>query len=255
MTNEIRILLLEDDLDDALLNELVLRGCGLTFSFERVQTRDAFIEHLEKARPDLILADHTLPAGFGGFEALDLAQTKRPDVPFIFVTGTLGDEVAIDSLNRGATDYVLKTRLSHLVPAVHRALREADERAERKRAEESLSETTEQLRMLTDYLRHVREEEQARISRRIQKDLGQTLTRLQADMAWVLSHASGSKEPLRAKITEMAQMIDSVAQKVDGVAADLKSSVHADLYTTPPLEFPAPPIRTSPRFVALAGPC
>jgi PAS domain-containing protein len=84
-----------------------------------------------------ILADYTLPS-FDGISALKIAAEKRPEVPFIFVSGTLGEEVAIEALNIGATDYVLKTRLSRLVPSVVRALREATERVERKRAEESL---------------------------------------------------------------------------------------------------------------------
>ncbi len=85
----------------------------------------------------MILADYTLPS-FDGLSALNLAKSSCPDVPFIFVSGTLGEEVAIEALKVGATDYVLKTRLSRLLPSVHRALREAEERAERKRAEEAL---------------------------------------------------------------------------------------------------------------------
>jgi DNA-binding NtrC family response regulator len=86
---------------------------------------------------DLILADYTLPS-FDGLSALKLAMKARPDVPFLFVTGTLGEEVAIEALKFGATDYVVKTRLSRLVPSVQRALREAFDRAERKRAEDAL---------------------------------------------------------------------------------------------------------------------
>src|SRR6202030_1298856 len=86
------------------------------------------------------LADYTLPS-FDGISALKLAAKKRPEVPFIFVSGTLGEEVAIEALNIGATDYVLKTRLSRLVPSVVRALRETTERAERKQTEESLRQS------------------------------------------------------------------------------------------------------------------
>jgi DNA-binding NtrC family response regulator len=86
----------------------------------------------------VILADYTLPH-FDGISALKIAQEIRPEVPFIFVSGTLGEEVAIEALKlAGATDYVLKTRLSRIVPSVQRALREAEEKIQRKRAEEAL---------------------------------------------------------------------------------------------------------------------
>jgi DNA-binding NtrC family response regulator len=102
-----------------------------------VQTRAEFVSALEDRRLDLILADYSLPS-FDGISALKITIGARPDLPFIFVSGTLGEEVAIEALKIGGTDYVLKTKLSRLVPAVERAMREAEERAERKRAEQAL---------------------------------------------------------------------------------------------------------------------
>jgi len=156
--DDIRILLLEDDSIDAELCRHALRRGGLAFELNRVETRAAFVHQLVKSPPELILSDFTLP-GFDGMLALELAREKCPDVPFIFVTGTLGEELAIETLKKGATDYVLKHRLSRLVPSVHRALREAKERAERKRAQEQLRESHDQLRSLSIYLQYVREEE------------------------------------------------------------------------------------------------
>src|SRR6202040_576022 len=95
---------------------------------------------VEEGGVDLILADYSLPS-FDGISALNFAMKACPDVPFIFVSGTLGEEVAIEALKIGATDYVLKTRLSRLVPSVLRALREATQRAERKRVVESLRQS------------------------------------------------------------------------------------------------------------------
>src|SRR6185503_9328685 len=105
----------------------------------------------DKAPPELILSDFSLPT-LDGYSALAIAREKCPDAPFIFVTGTLGEEVAIETLKKGATDYVLKHRLSRLLPSVHRALREAKERTERQRAEEQLRQSHEQLRALSVYL-------------------------------------------------------------------------------------------------------
>ena len=137
MNSLLRILHLEDDPKDAELAQAMLETGGFACQVTRVETRPRFSASLERDDFNLILADYTLPA-FDGISALKIAAEKRPEVPFIFVSGTLGEEVAIEALNIGATDYVLKTRLSRLVPSVVRALREATERAERKRAEESL---------------------------------------------------------------------------------------------------------------------
>jgi DNA-binding NtrC family response regulator len=97
----------------------------------RVQTRTEFVAALKDPRIDLILADYSLPS-FDGLSALHLAHSGRPDVPFIFVSGTVGEDVAIEALKTGATDY------SRLVPSVERAMREARERTERKKVEDAL---------------------------------------------------------------------------------------------------------------------
>ena len=128
---------LEDDRRDAELIRDLLESDGIVCEVKRVETRDAFIASLEQGGFDLILADFSLPS-FDGRSALTLALERCPDVPFIFVSGTLGEEVAIDALKVGATDYVLKDRLSRIVSSVRRALREASDRAERKQAEERL---------------------------------------------------------------------------------------------------------------------
>jgi PAS domain S-box-containing protein len=133
----LRILLLEDNANDAELIQALLEIDDRVNEVIHVQTRAEFVTALETGGIELILADYKLPS-FDGLSALKLALIACPDVPFIFVSGALGEELAIEALKIGATDYVLKTRLSRLVPAVERALREARERAERKKAEEAL---------------------------------------------------------------------------------------------------------------------
>src|SRR4051812_12039330 len=102
---ELRILLLEDNEPHAELVEHFLRESGLTFSLVRVETREGFEDQLEQRMPDMILSDYALPA-FDGYAALAIAKKRAPHVPFIFVTGTMGEEVAIETLKSGATDYV-----------------------------------------------------------------------------------------------------------------------------------------------------
>ena len=118
------ILLLEDSPLDAEHTLARLEKAGIEHRATRVQTRADFAAALQACRPDLILADAVL-LDLDGLSALDLARVRCPDVPFIFVSGAPGEERAIDSLLRGASDYVLKQRPERLVPAVLRALREA----------------------------------------------------------------------------------------------------------------------------------
>jgi PAS domain S-box-containing protein len=137
MKSPLRILYLEDDPKDAELVQETLAIDDIDAEITRVETEADFIAALEQGGFDLILADYTLPS-FDGLSALKIAQQNWPHVPLIFVSGTLGEEVAIEALKIGATDYVLKTRLSRIVPSVQRALREAEERVDLGRAEEAL---------------------------------------------------------------------------------------------------------------------
>jgi PAS domain S-box-containing protein len=140
MSEKLRILILEDVPSDAELMEDELTESGLTFVSKRVATKASFIKACDEYRPDIILSDYSLPS-FDGLSAMKLAMERCPDVPYIFVSGALGEEMAIELLKKGATDYVLKNRLSRLVPAVSRALHEVEERKERKRIEEELKES------------------------------------------------------------------------------------------------------------------
>lgn len=131
----ISILYLEDSPTDAELTLTILAGAGVEHVANRVDTEEEFVAELQAGCYDLILSDYALPS-FDGAAALELAQQHCPEIPFIFVSGAIGEEVAIDSLQRGATDYVLKYRLKRLVPAVRRAMAEAEQRKARKLAEE-----------------------------------------------------------------------------------------------------------------------
>jgi CheY-like chemotaxis protein len=137
MDSSLRVLHLEDDRNDADIVRGLLESEGIVCQVTRVETRDDFIAALENAAFDLILADFSLPS-FDGLAALRITLERCPDVPFIFVSGALGEELAIDALKVGATDYVLKERLSRIATSARRALREASDRAERKQAEQQL---------------------------------------------------------------------------------------------------------------------
>src|SRR5262249_35493069 len=137
MGNSLRILYLEDEPRDAELVQASLEAEGIVCEVARADTRDGFRALLQEGGFELILADYTLPL-YDGISALRDAQEIRADVPFIFVSGTMGEELAIEALKQGATDYVFKTRLSRIAPSVRRALREAEDRSQRELAEQAL---------------------------------------------------------------------------------------------------------------------
>ena len=137
MKSLLNILHLEDNPNDAALIQSTLQDGGILCASTCVQSRDDFVAALEKGGIDLILSDFTLPA-FDGLAALKIVRAKWPAIPFIHVSGTMGEEQAIDSLKSGATDYVLKGHLARLCPAVRRAMQEVKEKAGRQQLEEEL---------------------------------------------------------------------------------------------------------------------
>lgn len=139
-------MILEDVPTDAELIQFELTETGMTFSAHCVADKSSFLKALDEFSPDLILSDYSLPS-FDGRSALKLSQDKCPDIPFIFVSGALGDETAVELLKQGATDYVLKNRLFRLGTAVNRALEEAQVRRERKEAVESLKKREKALEL------------------------------------------------------------------------------------------------------------
>jgi two-component sensor histidine kinase len=149
----LRILLLEDSALDAELVTEALIDAGLPVSIERVVSADEFTRAVRDESWDLILADYLLPA-FNGLNALEIAQEMARATPFVFVSGALGEEVAVEALKRGATDYVLKDKLDRLPATVLRALAEARERGERRRAQDALQQMLDERTALLHELDH-----------------------------------------------------------------------------------------------------
>ncbi|MEH2278577.1 MAG: response regulator [Nostoc sp.] len=149
----LRFILLEDNPLDAEVIHLTLTDGGADCELLRVETRAEFVAALETNAFDLILADYALP-GFDGISALKIAQNLCPDTPFIFVSGSMGEELVIEALKLGATDYVLKRNLRRLVPCVQRALQEAKEKRDRQKAEAALHRSEARLRQVAANLPH-----------------------------------------------------------------------------------------------------
>ncbi len=147
MERPLHILHLEDDPRDAAMVQSTLLGEGIHCVIKCVHTRDDFVAALEHGGIDLVLSDFSMPA-FDGLSAVAIVREHWPDLPVIMVSGTLGEERAIDSLKSGATDYVLKDRLARLGPAVRRAMQEVKDHAGSRRTEAALRETEQQLRIV-----------------------------------------------------------------------------------------------------------
>lgn len=153
MEEELKILILEDVQYDVELIEYELRRESIEFVPKQVETEEEFIRELDIFKPDVILADHSLPK-FDGVSALEIARKISPGTPFIFVSGKIGDEFAVDMLKKGATDYVFKNNLTKLVPAIKRAITERDELAELKRSKKELQMALKEKEMLLKEIHH-----------------------------------------------------------------------------------------------------
>jgi two-component sensor histidine kinase/CheY-like chemotaxis protein len=150
---KLHILILEDTPTDAELMERSLTKEGITFISKKVVTQNDYLNEIKEFCPDIILSDYNLP-GYDGMSALEAAKQKCPEVPFIFVSGAIGEEMAIEALKKGATDYVLKDRMIKLAPAVERAITEKKQLIEKRIAEEKIKESLKEKTLLLEEIHH-----------------------------------------------------------------------------------------------------
>jgi PAS domain S-box-containing protein len=150
----VRLLIIEDNEDDAMLVVRSLRGGGIDLDFERVETAAAMSTALSVQPPDIVISDNTMPA-FDASSALRLLRDRELDVPFIVVSGQIGEETAVALMRAGAHDFVLKDSLARLLPAVTRELHEAEERRERRRTQSALRTSEERFRLVAEHLHDV----------------------------------------------------------------------------------------------------
>jgi len=219
MKSTFRILHLEDDPNDVTLVQTTLETGGIPCTIKCVQTRDDFLAALKPGGIDLILSDFSLPA-FDGLSALKIAHTRCPDVPFILVSGILGEERAIDALKSGATDYVLKQSLSRLVPAVRRAMQEVEELVKCKLAERTRDEYSRKLQVLSRRLARAQETERRRLAGKLHDEIGQVLAVARLNLHELLQlQAKKTMAPRLKESLEVVvriQMVSSLALSLQG---------------------------------------
>lgn len=229
----LRVLLLEDSETDAELIRYVLQTTIPGLQLRQVDTREDFVRELGEFAPQIVLADYSIP-GFDGLCALKTLRAARPDLPFIVVSGALGDELAVALLKAGATDYILKDRMSRLPSAVERALEEAQRSAElrkksrllaqevevRRRTEQDLLNSQRDLRRLALELSRAEDSELRRISMEIHDRIGQNLVLVLMDL-----------ENLRIKVRESEELgsaialLDTTIQEMRSLALELSPPI------------------------------
>jgi signal transduction histidine kinase len=242
MSKSLSVLLVEDSERDALLIAHELRNHDYTLWLKRVMSEKGFLAALKEQSWDVILADYSLPQ-FGAVAALKLLQKSGFDLPFIIVSGAIGEETAVAAMKAGAHDYIMKDKLARLVPALEREMREAKIRQERRQAEIDLRTSRDQLRALAARLQSVREEERKLITRDIHDELGQALTGFKMDLAWIRDRlpaedASTCSQVLQ-KISEMGALIDATAKTIRKLCTELRPGILDDLGLTAAIEWQA----------------
>ncbi|HUZ17985.1 MAG TPA: response regulator [Spirochaetia bacterium] len=200
---KLRLLFIEDSPEDVELATELLSAEGIECETTVVSTDSELRTAVAAAGYDLILCDYSLPV-FSGSQALDRAKELVPDIPFIFVSGAIGEDVAIDCLKRGATDYVLKDRLGRLVPVIRRAIAEAGELRKRRAAEQLLKESNEQL------FQAQKLEAIGRLTGGIAHDFNNILTAVRGYSELILMSVQES-DPIREFVTEIITASDRAA--------------------------------------------
>jgi signal transduction histidine kinase len=176
-----------------------LRRGGLRFDAVRVDSEAEFLAALDPAESwDLIVSDYNLP-GFSGLVALDLLKASGRDIPFILVSGEIGEETAVEAMRNGATDYLLKNNLSRLAPAVLHAVEVQEVHRARHRADEALGASKQRVHELVQHLQTSVEGERAAIAREIHDDVGGSLTAIKFDLAWIVRHSDSTEVQERAQ--------------------------------------------------------
>lgn len=224
MRKKLRVLVVEDSEDDTLLEVREIERGGYQVEYRRVETREELEASLSSGAWDVILSDFTMPH-LAGMEALKIVRVKDDFVPFIFVSGTIGEERAVGALKQGASDYVMKAELKRLVPSIGRELREMDLKIQRKEALDELRASENRYRDLFDsapvgYHEIDKEGLVARINRKELEMLGCSESEVVGKPAWrFVTDPAASREKVLSKLTErtpVEQNLEQVYLRKDG---------------------------------------
>ena len=217
----LRVLHLEDSELDHELTLAQLRRGGLEVSILRVDTEPDFLRALEQDW-DVIISDYNLP-GFSGLVALDLLKTSGRGVPFLLLSGEIGEDAAVEAMRNGASDYLLKNNMARLVPALLHAVEAYEMRRARLLADRELNESKQRLRELAQHLQTSVESERAAIAREIHDDVGGSLTALNFDLAWIARHSESPT--VRLRVTSALETVAHAIEASQRVMHNLRPAI------------------------------
>jgi signal transduction histidine kinase len=223
MTPPLRLLHLEDAEPDHALALAHLQRAGLVLDARRVETRAEFAAALQE-RWDLVLSDYHLP-GFSGLEALQMLAGSNPAVPFILVSGQIGEDTAVEAMRNGAADYLLKANLARLAPAVEHAIAAARTQRARAQADRDLAASRQRLSELAQHLQTSVEAERAAIAREIHDDVGGSLTALKFELDWIRRHAAADPAEVQQRAATALETVTHAIEASQRIMQNLRPAI------------------------------
>ena len=213
LKTRIRLLVVEDSEEDFLLLSATLGRQGLNVECRRVEEAEAMSEALARESWDAVISDHQLPR-FSSLEAFQTLRDSGKVLPFLIVSGTIDDDVAVEAMRNGADDFLNKSRLARLGPALTNALRAAETRRDRIAAEQALRVSEQKLRELSAHLQTIVEEERRAIAREIHDEIGGMLTALRFDLSWVERNGTPPVAQRAAQALETLGLAQHASQNI-----------------------------------------
>jgi signal transduction histidine kinase len=204
----LRVLHVEDSEIDHLMMQAQVRQAGLQVQWTRVETLEAFAEALADDW-DAVVCDYQLP-GHSGLDMLRHLRATERVLPFVLVSGEIGEDVAVAAMREGASDYLLKNRLARLGPALEQAIKAAEAERSRRAAAEALRESSQRLQELTAHLQQRIEAERAALARELHDDVGSALTALKYELGWMQRHAE--QAVLRERVGRATETLDAAIE-------------------------------------------
>jgi signal transduction histidine kinase len=230
----LRILIVEDNPNDVELIARELKRGGFTPSWQRVDTASAMKIALTAQPWDLVLADYAMPT-FNGAAALEIFRQSGLDIPFILVSGSIGEQTAVRAMKDGAHDYVMKSALGRLTPAVRRELQEAATRRGKRQADIELREANRRLHALSSRMLEIQEQERRQLARELHDEIGQVLTAVKIDLQTHLMRSDSA--PVGEGIESSIRLVDEALDRVRSLSLDLRPAQLDDLGLQPALRW------------------
>ena len=221
MKTALRLLICEDIDTDAAMVVKVIENGGFEVFSQTVDSANDFKTALEKENWDIIISDFNIP-GFGGQEALQILKESEHDIPFVLVSGTVGEEIAVNMMKLGSSDYLMKGNLQRLPGVVERELEEALIRKEKKTALYQLAERKEELKKLSRYLKNAREEERKYISREIHDEIGQLATAAKMELFWLNKNLKQQDKKIQEHADRCMEIVELLIDQTRKIAGSLR---------------------------------